>query len=96
MIKFAPQRFKKGRLFDTIKETKSDAGHESYPKADFESDYMNNQYPLSRKKTNLIKSNDNEKIISDNILKDSLYLRFATFNKDKNIVNLFNIRNRLI
>jgi hypothetical protein len=96
MIKFAPQRFKKGRLFDTIKDTNNNGAEESYPKAEFESDYMNNQYPLSRKKTNYIKPNDNEKIISDNILKDSLYLRFATFTKDKNIVYLFKFRNHLI
>lgn len=49
MIKFAPERFKKGKLFGTTKDEKNQ--HEmdnvfdpSIPRAEFESDYMNKLY----------------------------------------------------
>ncbi len=43
MIKFGPNRFKKGRLFDFIKKEDNymEDNGDSIPRAEFESDYMN-------------------------------------------------------
>ena len=90
---FAPNKFKKGRFFDSLPEDKENKSEDKETFAGFKgftSNYMKNI--IDKDNNKIIKNKDNNVMPNENVkpMKDLLFQKFSASAKDQNKINPFN------